>query len=113
MANKNATGKTARHGKDLTARTRGCILSVFDILDNRNKPMPELLADKAEENPLQFMNIASKYIIKDVHNDVDSFKDAAKLTDSELADIIATRARERLESTVEPVTAPLKTTKSA
>lgn len=111
MANKHATGMPAKHGRQLTARTRGCILKAFDILDTRNKSMPELMADAAIEQPLRFMDVAAKYIIKDVNTDVDSLKDASKLTDSELADIIATRARERLEDAQKDDSVPLREAK--
>ena len=115
MANKNATGMPAKHGRTVTARARGCILKALDIVDDESqgyKSIPQLLAAASQKDVFRFMDVTAKYIIKDINTDADSLKDASKLTDSELADIIATRARERLEEAQKDDGVPLKEAKT-
>lgn len=114
MANRtnrrNRNGMNAKHGRGLTARTRAAVLNCFDLIDDKPekyRPISELLAQGAQKDVFKFMDIAAKYIIKDINTDADAASDASKLTDNELADIIARRARDRLESTQEPAQAPL------
>ena len=108
MGNKNSggNGQTAKHGVNLTARTRGSILNALDVVDadakaKLNKPVSQILADEFKNNPLKFMDMAAKYIVKDVNIDMVSKADADKLSDTELADIIAKRARARHEANTE------------
>ena len=101
MIKKPPQGQVAKHGRGLTAKTRAAILKAFDILDDESqgyKTIPVLLAAASQKDVFRFMDVAAKYIIKDVNTDSDSLQDASKLTDGELADIIAKRARERLEA---------------
>lgn len=99
--NKVATGSVAKKGTHLVARTRGAILNAFDVAESRGRLLSEILADAFIENPLRFMDTAAKFIPKDIDLNVNHTKSAVQLTDEELADIIATRARERLEAAKE------------
>lgn len=100
MANFNATGKKPKYGHELTQRTRKIILSALDIVDgDEKKPMREILAAEAKLNPLKFMELASKFCLKDVVVDINDARDRAEeLTDSELADIVAARSKETEDS---------------
>lgn len=98
MSNPNATGMTAQHGRSLVARTRKMILNAFDVVDTRGKPIVEYLADAFIENPLKFMDTASRYMPKDIQVDVTHSNNASGLSDDEIAHEIATRARQRLEA---------------
>ena len=92
--NKQAQGQSARKGASLTARARGLLLSAMDIVDtDPTKPLSELLADQAKKNPMRFMDLVSKYIIKDVQIEHQT-SNSNDLTDDELADIIARKARD-------------------
>jgi hypothetical protein len=88
MANHKATGKKAAKGPELTQRARGLILKVFDILEDEGKTLSQLLADKAREDPFKFMDLASKYTVKEFQGEVNHNNVTANdLTDDELADI--------------------------
>ena len=97
MGNKNSggNGKIAKHGTHLVARTRGVILRAMDVSEKRDRPLSELLADALEDAPIKFLTMAAKYLPKEVNVDVTHTKQATALTDNELADIIAERARLR------------------
>jgi hypothetical protein len=100
MANKNATGMTPKHGRSVTRRARAAVLKAFDLVDSdteRYKPIPELLAEAAQKDVFKFMDITSKYIIKDMNTDMDGHKSLDSLTNEELADIVATHARKQRE----------------
>lgn len=91
MANFNATGKKAKSGAELIQRTRAAILSALDICRDRKTPIDELLARELENNPLKFMELASKFCPRDVAVEINDARDRAEeLTDSELADIAST-----------------------
>lgn len=116
MADHNATGMKAKRGRGVTAKTRGAILRAFDIIEapgSKYLTIPQLLAEASQKDVFRFMDVAAKYIIKDINTDADSLKDASKLTDSELADIIATRARERLEEAQKSASSDIKVASSA
>lgn len=99
--NKNSGngGKVPMKGKELVQRTRAGILNAFDYVERtQGKLISEILGEAFIENPLRFMDTAAKFIPKDIDLKVNHTKSAVQLTDEELADIIATRARERLEA---------------
>jgi len=100
---KQLKGKQPKHAKELAQRTRAAILLGMDAVQKRGekKLMSEILADAFIENPLKFLDTASKYLPKDINMDVTHTKSAQALTDDELADIIAQRARARLEDSKE------------
>ena len=100
MANKHPV-QTAKHGTALVRRTRYAILKALDVVDNSDMPVHEHLAEAFKENPLKFMDTAGKYLPKQLDIDVNHSNSSKRLTDDELADIIATRARERLEAAKE------------
>ena len=99
MANPNPEPKQAKHGKELVQRTRAGILNAFDVVEKRGdkKLISEYLADAFIDNPLKFMDTAAKYLPKEVNIDMTHSQAADKLTDEELADIIAQRARAKFE----------------
>lgn len=103
MANHNATGKKAKRGPELAQRIRAAILTALDIMEQRGKSIAELLADEGMTNPLKILDIASKYIPKDLNVELNDNRDSAEqFTDDELADIAATsgnRAAKAKEST--------------
>lgn len=67
MANYKATGKKSYKGPELVQRVRAALLNALDVLDQRGKKISDILADEFEQNPLKFMDLASKYCPKDVH----------------------------------------------
>lgn len=91
--NKLATGSTAKHGAALVSRVRGNILRAFDLSDQRGRPLSEIIYDELQANPLKVLEIAIKAMPKEASIDVSHKADADKLSDAELADIIAKRAR--------------------
>ena len=70
MANPNPQPKRAKKGPELAQRVRTSLLNALDVMDKRGKPISELLADELEENPIRFMELASKYCPKEVEADV-------------------------------------------
>lgn len=98
MANKNPTPKPAKHAQHLAAKTRGAILRAFDAVDNRGKVMSECLADAFLENPIRFMDMAAKYIPKDINMEVTKTLKANQISDDDLADIVGERAKAKREA---------------
>lgn len=86
MANYNATGKKARGAQELTVRWRKAVLNTFDCVEKQGKLISEILAEEFKKNPIKFMELASKGIIKEATSDVTLYR-ASDLTDDELADI--------------------------
>lgn len=70
MANPNPTGKKPKGAVELVQRTRAAVLNAFDCLDQRGKKISEILADEAEKNPIKFMELASKYIPREILGNV-------------------------------------------
>lgn len=96
-SNSGGNGKTARRGHELVQRTRAAILNAMDVLDKGTEPLSVLLAKAATEQPMRFLDMAAKHCPKDIDLNIISDLKAENMTDNELADIIATRARERRE----------------
>ena len=95
----NPVGKAAKHGQELAQRTRAGILNAFDYVERKEgRLISEILGDAFMDNPLRFLDTAAKFLPKDINLDVNHTKTANTLSDDELADIIATRARQRLEA---------------
>ena len=86
MANYNATGKKARGAQELTVKWRKAVLNTFDCVEKKGKLISEILAEEFEKNPMKFMELASKGIIKEATSDVTLYR-ASDLTDDQLADI--------------------------
>ena len=70
MANNRATGKKAAHGEELAQRTRKALLNTFKAVEKRGKLISEILADEFEENPIKFMELASKLIPRELNGNV-------------------------------------------
>lgn len=94
--NRQATGGAAKKGEHLVVRTRGAILNAFNAVENRGKVLSEILADAFEANPLRFLDTAAKFIPKDVNLTTSTGK-PADMTDDELQEVIAERAKARRE----------------
>lgn len=103
MANPNPGPKQPKHAHQLVQRVRGAILNAMDVLDQRDKPLSQLLADEAEKHPIKFTEMVAKHIPKDIMLTTKSLKakdmsDAelyAALTDSgKLAEFVALQAKE-------------------
>lgn len=92
MANRQATGKKAKHGAELVQRTRAAVLGAFDAVEAKGKKISDILAKELEENPIRFMELASKFIPKEIQAEVTHSMKATELTDDELADIAAGRS---------------------
>jgi hypothetical protein len=87
MANYKATGKKAGYGVELAQRTRGAILGALNVMESRGKSIADILAKELEENPIRFMELASKFIPKDIQAEITHTINASELTDSDLAHI--------------------------
>jgi len=70
MANPKPIPKAAKRGEELVQRTRACILNALDAVENRGKVISEVLADEFENNPIKFMELASKFMPKEVSGNV-------------------------------------------
>ncbi len=96
MAGHNATGKKARRGPELVQRSRAAILNALDVLEERGKTISVLLADELENNPIRFMELASKFCPKEL--DVSTApKTPEQMSDAELYELIK-ESRAILES---------------
>ena len=66
MANYKATGKKAKHGVELAQRIRAAVLGAFEVYEkNTGRLISDVLADQLEENPLRFIELASKVMPKE------------------------------------------------
>ena len=100
--NKQAQGAAAKKGAHLVVSARSMILRAFDIVDERAKTKghetpAQKLADAFENNPLKFLDTASKFIPKDIQLTDKSSKNPDDYTDDELLEIVAAKARQRRE----------------
>ena len=86
MANFAPGGKKAKGAAQLTSRWRSAVLNCFDCVEREGKLISEILAEEFKKNPIKFMELASKGIIKESTSDVTLYR-ASELTDDELADI--------------------------
>lgn len=94
MANHNANGKSVKGGHELAQRTRGAILNAFGAVETQGKVVSEVLAEAFLANPIRFMDMAAKYIPKDINMEVTKVA-AHALSDEELEQIIGERARQK------------------
>ncbi len=89
--------KGSKDDTALVRRTRYAILKALDTVDSLGTPLHELLAQAFVDNPLKFLDTAAKFLPKQMDIDVTHSKSNQNLSDDDLADIIAQRARQRLE----------------
>ena len=67
MANHKATGKKAKRGAELAQRIRAGILNAMDCVeDKKGKLISEILAEELINNPIKFLELASKYVPKEL-----------------------------------------------
>ena len=92
MANHSATGKKAKRGAELAQRARAAILNALDVVEKDGKLISEILAEEFKNNPIKFMELASKFTPKDINAEVSHVIEAKELTDDELADIATGRS---------------------
>ena len=92
MANFSPGGKKAKGAAQLTQRWRTAVLGCFDCVEKDGKLISEILAEEFIKNPMKFMELASKGIIKESTADVTLYR-ASDLTDDELADIATGRSK--------------------
>lgn len=102
MANRNPNPKRAKKGPELVQRVRAAILNAFDAVERDGKLISEILAEKFKDDPLRFMDMASKYCPKDVDLHVDRVTSAADLTENELDELIAAARAARGEESEAP-----------
>ena len=95
MGNIYAPGKRAKHGENLVQRIRAGILGAFDVSEKKGMLISEMLSVEWEKNPLKFLEVAAKHLPKEITAEITRTYEANKLTDDELADVIAKRARKR------------------
>lgn len=67
--------RKGKRGAELVGRIRGSILNALDAVENRGKVLSQILADKFEQDPIRFMELAAKYCPKDLNVDT-TIKDA-------------------------------------
>jgi len=87
MANHQATGKKSKHGAELVQRSRAAILNALDVVETKGKTISQLLAAEFIENPIRFMELASKFAPKELDVSVNP-KSPDQMTDAELYELI-------------------------
>ena len=87
--------RTGRYGAQLAGKLRYAILQACELIDNSDKTIAQLLSEAFQENPLKFMDTVAKHLPKEITAEITRTYEANKLTDDELADVIAERARKR------------------
>lgn len=92
-ANINPKGKSAAKGPELASRLRSALLGALDLVAEEGKTVAQMLAEKLAEDPFKFMEIAAKYVPRQIEAEVAYTLKASDLTDDELADIAATRRK--------------------
>ena len=67
MANHQATGKKAKYGVELSQRVRAAVLGAFEVYEKRTgKLISQVLSEELENNPLRFIELASKVMPKEL-----------------------------------------------
>lgn len=98
---RNPYGSQGKASRRALTKLQHALDKAIDLLGNDISDGTTVLAgkikDKLESDPVGTIKALSPLFPKDVSIDVSSSQDAQKLSDSELADIIAKRARNRLE----------------
>ena len=69
--NHQATGKKAKRGAEMVQRFRALVLNTFDAVEKRGRVLSDILADEFEKNPLKFMEMASKFLPKQLDIEID------------------------------------------
>jgi len=96
-SNSGGNGKALKLGTELAQRVRGAVLNTFDTVERKGHVISDILSDAFISNPLKFLDTVSKFCPKDIAMEVTNIAQANAMTDQELADLIADRARKRRE----------------
>lgn len=95
---KNYQPKRARGAADIVQRVRQAVLKAMDVLHDNGQPLHVLLAAAAQDNPLKFIEVASKYIPKDIDITVNKVIAVQGMSDSELLEIIRARQERTIDA---------------
>jgi len=108
--NDRATGKKAKHGPELVQRIRGAVLSAFDAVEKEGKLLSQILAEKFKDDPMRFMDMASKYCPREVAMDVEAnvTHHTEELSEADLERIAAGNAAGSSNRAVEKASKPSK-----
>ena len=87
--------RTARYGAQLAGKLRKVILDSLELFDKEDVPLAQLLMEKGKKEPFKYTDMAAKYIPKGITAEITTAYTASNMTDDELADVIAERARKR------------------
>lgn len=90
MANHRATGKKSKRGPELAQRIRAGILNALDCVEKDGMLISEILAEEFKANPMKFIDMASKYVPKDIELQVTEVVE--DLSDAELVNIASGRS---------------------
>ena len=99
----NPTGNNGQPGRKVVTKVQKAINKAIDLLGKNAvskcgvTELAGLICDELKGNPVATLKALAPLLPKDVAIDVTHSKSAQTLTDDELADIIATRARQRLD----------------
>jgi hypothetical protein len=90
LANHKATGKKSKHGPELAQRCRAAVLGAFRVFEkNSGKLISEVLAEELQNNPIKFMELASKFIPKEIDAEISHTLKAEEMTVEDLDERIA------------------------
>jgi hypothetical protein len=60
-------GKKARRAPELASRIRDLLISALDLLEADGVPIDQLLAAEAKQNPFKILEVASKFVPRDLN----------------------------------------------
>jgi len=93
IGNTYALDSPRKRGKSIVNRARTAILGCFEVVNDSDKPMKEVLAEAFTDDPIKFMTMAAKYIPKDINVDIQHSMNPLQLTDEQLQEIIDSRRK--------------------
>ena len=102
IANHKPHPRTARYGAQLAGKLRKVILDSLELFDKADVPLAQLLMDEGKKHPFKYTDMAAKYIPKEITAEITTAYTASNMTDDELADVIAERARKRHDDALKP-----------
>jgi len=99
----NPSGNNGQAGRKVITKVQKAINAAIDLLGKRSvttqcgvTELANLICDQLQDNPVATLKALAPLLPKDVAIDVTHTQSAKSLTDDQLADIIAERARSRL-----------------
>ena len=99
--NLSRTGNKGK-GRELVIYVRKALFKAFEMVDSTSKPVAQHLQEAFEQAPLKFLDTVAKHLPKEITAEITRTYEANKLTDDELADVIAKRARKRHDDALKP-----------